>query len=1076
MFAKADSLRITFVYVLFVLAWMTLVAVLLPHQAPPRVWLMRDALFLAPTAVVVYILVRRASRILRMGEARYREMFEDHPDAMCVFDDQGRIVQVNRSMVARYGYTRDELIDMPVVELTPEGLRAEVPARIKRALGMATGIEWRHRRKDGSEVPVEISSRPIMLEGQHFIISSIRDISQRKAAEADAERSIQRSNLARRIAGIGIWEWDVVHDQAHWTPEVFEAFGLEPSDNVDLADIAGCIHPDDLESWHDSVRRCVENGVEHQIEFRVVSPDGQERWIQALGDARRDDDGRALSLLGVVLDVTDRKLAEAQVAASAQRFKALFDAMIEGAAVHELVYDAEGRAVDYRVLELNPAFERQTGMDRSRLVGALATEAYQSTPPPYLDRYERVVRTGTPEVFDADFAPWGKIFRVSAFTPGPDQFVTVFEDVTERRHAADALRESERVLATLMSNLPGMAYRCLNNPNWDMEFISDGCAALTGHTPGELTGQGSLRYADLIHPDDRDRIWQEVQAALARGVPFEVTYRIHTASGEERWVWEKGRGVNGVPETIEGFIADITAHKRAEAELLLKSDALEHSINAFDIVDSSGRFVYANRAYLKMWGYDHLEEIVATSPESHCADPETVTRIIEALREHGRCTLEFVARRKDGSTFDVLMAAQIHRGPQGQELYMGTSLDISDRKRAEEERRNLEAQLRQAQKMEAIGQLAGGVAHDFNNILTAILGNVELARAQLPADQESGLQEDLDQIERSANRAASLTRQLLAFSRRQIAQPRHINLNDTLTDMEQMLRRLLTEHIALHFKPGADLHTVHVDPGHIEQVLMNLVVNARDAMPDGGDLTIETANAILDADYAAARAEVRPGEYVVLSVSDTGTGMDAQTAERVFEPFFTTKAMGQGTGLGLSTVYGIIKQAGGHVAVYTEPARGATFRVYLPAAASGAEPAGRTAPVPKAAGGHETILLCEDDNSVRTLAQTILEQAGYVVLSAANGREARAIAAEHAGAIDILVTDVIMPDMNGRELATALKAQHRRLRTLYISGYTANVIAHHGVLDDGVEFLEKPFTRAMLLARVRGLLDGDPAS
>ncbi|MBP7745424.1 MAG: PAS domain S-box protein [Phycisphaerae bacterium] len=442
------------------------------------------------------------------------------------------------------------------------------------------------------------------------------------------------------------------------------------------------------------------------------------------------------------------------------------------------------------------------------------------------------------------------------------------------------------------------------------------------------------------------------------------------------------------------------------------------------------------------------------------------------IQAHGAGTVETRWRRKDGEIIDVLLSSAPLDPADLTKGVSFTVLDITARRRAAEEKARLEAQLRQSQKLEAIGQLAGGVAHDFNNILTAILGNTELAIAGAEAGAPgNALLEELRQIDRSAQRAAGLTRQLLAFSRRQVSQPTILNLNQTLLELEKMLRRLLTENVALTIDAAPDLHAVRIDAGQIEQVIVNLAVNARDAMPDGGHLVIATANAELDPAYVATHAEARTGMHVVLSVSDTGCGMDASMLERVFEPFFTTKGLGQGTGLGLATVYGIVRQAGGHVTVYSEPRKGSTFRVYLPAV--DAPPVAYTLEGQEehAPGGHEAILVCEDDATVRQLTVHLLGEAGYAVTAAENGARALELAHARQTPVDLLITDVIMPELNGKKVSEALTELWPALRTLYVSGYTSNVIAHHGVLDAGVQFLEKPFSRRALLQRVRQVLD-----
>jgi nitrogen-specific signal transduction histidine kinase/ActR/RegA family two-component response regulator len=409
---------------------------------------------------------------------------------------------------------------------------------------------------------------------------------------------------------------------------------------------------------------------------------------------------------------------------------------------------------------------------------------------------------------------------------------------------------------------------------------------------------------------------------------------------------------------------------------------------------------------------------------------------------------------------------------------LATIVDITARKRHEEETRKLESRLRQSEKLEAIGQLAGGVAHDFNNILTAILGYVEATQAQLEvsAVDPTEFHNALEQIKKSALSAAELTRQLLAFGRRQLARPRPLNLNEAVRSVEPMLRRLLPENVAVELHLAPDVRNTLADPSQVEQVIVNLVVNARDAMPTGGSLTIRTENAQLDDRYALLHPEVLPGEYVALVVSDVGCGMASATMARIFDPFFTTKAAGQGTGMGLSTVYGIVKQAKGHVSVYSEVGKGTTFKIFLPAeAASVAAAASMRTPDASTPQGTETILVAEDNELVRWVIQNILRGAGYNLLLAANGTEALRLADEHQGRIDMLVTDVVMPDIHGKDLAERLLARGLAPKVLFLSGYTSDVIAHHGVLEPGLALLEKPFTRQALLQRVRQLLDAPTA-
>ena len=403
---------------------------------------------------------------------------------------------------------------------------------------------------------------------------------------------------------------------------------------------------------------------------------------------------------------------------------------------------------------------------------------------------------------------------------------------------------------------------------------------------------------------------------------------------------------------------------------------------------------------------------------------------------------------------------------------IGVALDITDRKQ-------LADQLRQSQKLQAVGELAGGVAHDFNNLLMVVKGHAEMLLDRLPsasAERQSPARQNVEQIQQAAERAAGLTRQLLAFSRMQVLQPRVLDLNEVVAGMIQMVSRVIGANIELAFLPGANLGRVKADPSQIEQVALNLVVNARDAMPDGGRLTIETSNVRLDRDYATEHAVVDPGDYVMLTVSDSGIGMDAATQARIFEPFFTTKSQGRGTGLGLATVYGVVKQSGGYVWVYSEVGHGTTFKVYLPMVQA---PAEKKAPEKPASGhepGSETILFVEDEQSVRELVTEYLAARGYQVLDAADGMQALEIAAAHKGKIQLLITDVVMPRLSGRELASRLAATRPDLKVLYISGYTDDSIFRHGVLQGGMAFLQKPFNLKALATKIREILEGVPVT
>ncbi|HZR28666.1 MAG TPA: ATP-binding protein [Terriglobales bacterium] len=476
-----------------------------------------------------------------------------------------------------------------------------------------------------------------------------------------------------------------------------------------------------------------------------------------------------------------------------------------------------------------------------------------------------------------------------------------------------------------------------------------------------------------------------------------------------------------------------------------------------------GGFLDCNDAFAQMFGYER-EELLKLPPHVlYVGGKEERDSRIAEFRKTGQLKdFEICYRHKNGGLVWAIQNVVLVKDAEGNDVIEGTVVDITERHRLEE-------MLRQSQKMEAVGRLAGGIAHDFNNLLTVILGYSGVLHDRLKHDDEA--REQAKRVAQAADKAAALTRQLLAFSRMQLLEARVINLNNLVVNLEKMLHRLIGEDIELITRTTPELRPVKADPGQIEQVVMNLVVNARDAMPEGGTMTLETANVDLDENYAAAHAGVIPGAYVMLAVSDTGVGMSAETQAQIFDPFFTTKEMGRGTGLGLSTVYGIVKQSGGHIWVYSEVGHGSTFKIYLPQTHETDEPMIGEPPVVSTSRGSETILLVEDDSQVRDLTRSILTARGYMVLAPADAQAALSMVEQDASKICLLLTDVIMPGINGRELARQLLGRNPEIKVLYMSGYTENTIGQHGVLEPGTYFLQKPFTPPALTNKVREILD-----
>jgi len=530
--------------------------------------------------------------------------------------------------------------------------------------------------------------------------------------------------------------------------------------------------------------------------------------------------------------------------------------------------------------------------------------------------------------------------------------------------------------------------------------------------------------------------------------------------------------------TFTVVLRDITERKRAEAALreseALFRSAFEESGVGMALQGLDGQYLRVNRALCEMLGYSEPELLArtfhaTTHPEDRDVDVDADRRVLAGEIRSSHQREKRYLHKLGHVVWAVVNVSLVHARDGAPMYFLLQSQDSTLRKQAEEAQAQLEDQLRQTQKVEAVGRLAGGVAHDFNNLLTVITGRAEMLLSRLGSDDP--LRRHVQLIGKTAERAAALTRQLLAFSRKQVLQPKVLDLQAVVAGMEKMLRRLIGEDIELVAVPDPALGRVKADPGQLEQVILNLVVNARDAMPEGGRLTLETADVELDEAYARRHAGATPGRYVMLAVSDTGVGMDAATQARLFEPFFTTKGPGKGTGLGLATVYGIVKQSGGNIWVYSEPGRGTTFKIYLPRvdeAVEAVEPGQVLAEWPR---GWETVLLVEDEEGVRDLAREIIQLQGYTVLEARHPGEALLVNEEHAGRIHLLVTDVVMPQMSGRELADRLASMRSETKVLYMSGYTDDAIVRHGVLDAHTPFVQKPFTPEALLRKIREVLD-----
>ncbi len=650
-------------------------------------------------------------------------------------------------------------------------------------------------------------------------------------------------------------------------------------------------------------------------------------------------------------------------------------------------------------------------------------------------------------------------------------FLAVQEDITERKRAEQAIRERDLRFEQLAENIKEVFF-IMDAQYKETIYISPAYEKAWGRTRQSLY-DNPQSFLDAVAPEDQARLLASIARNRRGEDAGEVEFRVIRPDGEVRWMLAHAVPVfneRGEVYRIAGVSLDITERRRAQEALLANEQRLRTLFETVNLIvlglDADGKVNYVNPYLLRLTGYTRDEAlgshwIERFVPKAQRAEMTTTHR--DLLERGVNAHHQNPILTKAGEERMISWHNIVLRDPQGRPTgTLSIGEDITEHAR-------LETQYRQAQKMEAVGRLAGGVAHDFNNLLTAIFGYADLLAEDLPSDHPG--RADLAEIRTAATRAAALTRQLLAFSRQQVLQPVVLNLNDVVEGVEKMLHRLLGEDVELRASLAGDLGNVRADAGQIEQVIMNLAVNARDAMPTGGKLTIETANVDLAEGYAATHAPMLPGRFVMLAVSDTGIGMDDTTKARVFEPFFTTKEPGKGTGLGLATVYGIVKQSGGYIWLYAEPGKGAAFKIYLPRVDAPLDAPVVAPEPPGTVAGTETVLVAEDDDLLRPLERELLTKLGYRVLDARDAAGALAAARGYQGEIHLLVSDVVMPGGGGFQLAQQLLAERPGLRVLYISGYTDEAVVRHGLLERGLNFLQKPFTPAALARKVREVLD-----
>ena len=1075
---------------------LTVALVLLPSvlsRFEPASSVRNHPLFLAVLAIVVGMItvlvvthmahaigksLDEANRMLRESEEWHRNIMEKAMVGFWLVDLQGRVLEVNETYCRMSGYSAQELLAMRIPDLEAVESAERIVARTQEIVAQGQQrFEGRHRRKDGSIFPVEVSAQFHPDRGGIFVVF-LQDITERKQAAEARQESENSLREAQKIARVGSYALDIPGDAWRSSEVLDDVFGIGADFPRTTAGWLRIVHPEDRQQMRSYLVEVFATHGQFNRAYRIVRVnDGVERWVLGLGRVEYGAAGVPLRMVGTIQDITERKLATEQLRLSEENLAITLQSI--GEAV--IATDAAGL-----ITRMNAAAERLTGWPLADATGRPLLDVFCSinaeTRVPSInpvqlvfERETRVELANHTSLLTRD----GNEFQIAGSTaPIRDSagqmvgVVLVFNDVSEEFLVRKALADSAALLERTgaIAKIGGWELDVRTNELiWSQET-----RRIHEVDPSEaLTVERAINFYE---PETRPIIQAAVQAAIDSGTPFDLELPLVTAKGRSIWVRAQGSAVmeNGRAIELHGAFQDVTARKQAE-------DALHESEERFRtlvewspqplIVHRDGILNYVNLAAVSLFGAASAQALVGRplfdriQPDFH----DIVRARLKNLTDRGDKLpkIEMKLLKIDGTAIDVESEAT-SIDYDGAPAVLGAVTDITERKRAAEERTALQAQLAQSQKLESLGLLAGGVAHDFNNMLAAILGYAELTALKLGT--EHTVSPYVEAIRSAAQRSADLTRQLLVFAREQVIAPQTLILNDTIGSILTLLRRLLGENVKLVWMPGTALWHIEADQMQVDQVLTNLVLNARDAMT-GSDAVLEvsTSNVTLDAVSVASNPVLQVGDFVELRVRDNGCGMDAQTLARIFEPFFTTKAQGKGTGLGLSTAYGIVEKHGGFVDVESAPGAGTTFHLYFPRTSTLEHEIPK--PDKPLRHGTETILLAEDEEGVRESAAEMLRILGYTVLPTRDGPEAIALAASHTAPIHLLLTDVIMPGMNGAQLRDALLARSPTLKVLFMSGYAGSVISSQGVLAPGTHFIQKPCTMQALAEAVRQALD-----
>ncbi|MGB7573040.1 MAG: PAS domain S-box protein, partial [Thermodesulfobacteriota bacterium] len=1025
---------------------------------------------------------KRAEEVLKKEKDSAQKYLDIAGVMLLAIDADQKVILINRKGCEILGYKEEDIIgrnwfDHFIPERDRKSVKAVFTKLVASEIGPVEYFENSVLTKSGMEKIIAWHNTIIRGENDHIMgtLSSGEDVTERKKVEEALKESEKKYRQVVENATEIIYTVDERGNFTYANPTGLKVTGypLEELRGFNYMDLVVPEHRERVTKiYFNQLRQRIPTT---HVEFPFFNKGGGIIWFSQNSTLVMDED-KIVGFHIIARDITERKRAEEALRESEERYRTLVETSPDAITLLDLNLNI--------IMANRPALALYGYESPEEVVGQSALNFIAPEDRPRaVEDVRKMLETGSIGTLEYTLLrkggiPFSAKLRASMIVnveKKPLAYICISRDITDRKKAEETLKKSEERFKELYDDAP-IGY---------FEYNTDGCITsvnrteleMLGYSVEEMVGQPPWKF--VVEEDiARQRILDVLAGIMPPARGLERTFRRKDGTTFPALIQDRlFQDAEGKILGIRGTIQDITDRKRIEVSLRKSEQTyrtlVESSTDAILMLDTERNIVACNQSFLNLLGYERGEvvggsiRVVHPSDESFRSFGKTVYSMIE---RSGFFKGEWEFKRKDNVIFSAETVTSAIKSAEGSTTgYIAILRDLTDRKRAEEEKVALVDQLRQSQKMEAIGRLAGGVAHDFNNLLTVIKGYCQLSLVEMK--EGNPLREAFEVINKATEKAADLTRQLLAFSRRQIMEMKVLDLNDLFRNLDKMLRRVIGEDIELVTILDENLGRVKTDTGQIEQVIMNLVVNARDAMPKGGKLTIETANVDLDGAYARTHVAVKPGPYVMLAVSDTGVGMTPEVKERVFEPFFTTKDKGKGTGLGLSTVYGIVKQSGGNIWVYSEPGKGTIFKIYLPRVDEPLEESKGEVKEEELAQGSETILIVEDNEDVRKLASRVLEKQGYTVWVASQGSDALSLCGEYKKPIHMVLCDVVMPGIGGRELTDHLISLHPEMKVLYMSGYTENAIVHHGILIEGMNYIQKPFTVNGLTRKVREVLN-----